>query len=359
MMKLVTVIGARPQFIKAAVVSRALLGYPRIKEFLIHTGQHYDENMSDIFFSDLNLRKPDINLGIHGGDNVSMISSMIQSLDRVYNEIQPHRILVYGDTNSTMAGALTAKMHHIPVTHVEAGMRNGDLAVPEELNRMVTDRVSDMLCCSTDSAMQNLAGEGYLRRNILLAKTGDVMYDAAVLFNQAACEREPDLLQDWMNNYILFTLHRAETVDNPDKLSSVFKAMDILSDKFPVLFPAHPRTRERIKQFGISINARMIEPKGYLDMLNLTRNCRMVITDSGGLQKEAYFFKKYSVVLRDVTEWKELQQAGYALVSGTDTANILRSVEDQIKKPVTFREHFFGDGDAGIKIANMLHNACV
>lgn len=353
-MKIVTVVGARPQFIKAAVVSKALTIHPEVTEILVHSGQHYDENMSGVFFGDLKLRQPDYRLDIQGNSNVSMVTSLVRGMDRILEEQKPDRMLVYGDTNTTMGAALSGKINGIPVAHVEAGMRHGDLSIPEELNRVIADRVSDLLFCSTPHARNNLEKEGYLLRKCRVEVPGDVMFDAAIMYARAAEGRPLPFSSQLKNNYILCTLHRAENVDDKEKLSALLSSLDALSENMHVVFPLHPRTRKSMEKFGLSTKLQIVEPQGYLDMINLVRHCRMVITDSGGLQKEAFLFKKYALVLRKFTEWQELADHGYVIVCDTDPDAIKKGFEIQMNKPLTFHEHFYGHGDAGVKIASVL-----
>lgn len=349
-MKYITVIGARPQFIKASVVINEILKRG-VKHVLIHTGQHFDSNMSDIFFEELGISKPDYNLGINGKSHGHMTGQMIASIEDILIAEKPSLLIVYGDTNSTLAAAIAASKLHIPICHIEAGLRSFNNRMPEEINRILTDRISTFLFCPTDEAVQNLANEGYNDIGCLIENVGDVMYDAAIHFKQKASFRTLPLDSD----YILCTLHRAENTDDSARLQNIIHSLNIINAKTPIICPLHPRTKNLIKKLSIEISFRIIEPVGYIDMLNLIDNCTFVMTDSGGLQKESYFFKKRCLVLRDETEWVELTNTGNNKLVGANSSHILSGYEDFITNPsLVDYEPFYGDGTAAEKIVAQL-----
>lgn len=355
-MKILTVIGARPQFVKAAVLSRAFSKIPDIQEVLAHTGQHYDDNMSAVFFRELSIEPPKINLGIREDDPVKMVSGMMEALAAEIKGESPDCVLVYGDTYSTLAGALAARFCNVPLAHVEAGLRNNRMEVPEEFNRVVTDRISKYLFCPTQIALENLKLEGFDKMDVSLQLSGDVMYDASLYFSGLDDARNPVEKVAAPDQYLLCTIHRAENTDDPERLRTFFKELDKLHSEIPVLLPLHPRTRKRMKEFGISSSVSIIDPVGYLDMMHLLKNCRLVITDSGGLQKEAYFHRKHVVVLREATEWKELTEHGYACLSGYAANSIYEAVQLMLMKKSEFLHKFYGDGKAGDRIAEFFKN---
>jgi UDP-GlcNAc3NAcA epimerase len=308
--KILTVVGARPQFIKAMPVSRAIAAQDALQEVMVHTGQHFDKGMSDIFFEQLGMRAPDHTLDIHGGTHGEMTGRMIIELERVILSEKPDAVLIYGDTNSTLAGAIAAAKLYIPIGHVEAGLRS-HRPMPEEINRVLADRVSRWLFCPTSAAVENLAREGAAAGIHLV---GDVMYDVAVLMRREAPGRSSILqrLGVLPGEFQLATLHRAENTDNRDALVRAVAYLDEAARETPVVLPLHPRTQAAATRFGIGFGAvQVIEPVGYIDMVALLSGCTRVLTDSGGLQKEAYFFRKPCVTLRDATEWVETIEAGW------------------------------------------------
>lgn len=355
MIKLLTVVGARPQFIKASVLSRAFAAYPDIVEVMVHTGQHFDENMSELFFRELNLRKPDYHLGVHELSAVAMTAKMMIGLDEILKKEQPDAVIVVGDTNSTLAGALAARQNGIRLAHIEAGMRNYSLEMPEELNRVLTDRISDWLFCPTARAVENLIEEGYQNFPVFIQNVGDVMYDAAIHFKPVA-EKESHILHRISSpDFLLCSFHRAGNVDDPVRLASIVNALNKLSESRPVVLPLHPRTRKRMQEANLHFRFDTFEPLGYLDMIQLLNRCSLVITDSGGLQKEAYFYKKNCVVLREDTEWVELVENGNNALSGTETSSILHQVERMLSAQTDFSNYYFGKGNAGTLIADSLY----
>jgi UDP-GlcNAc3NAcA epimerase len=341
MRKLLTVIGARPQFIKAAPLSRALQAQGQLREVIVHTGQHFDPGMSGVFFAELGLRQPDHNLKINGGSHGEMTGRMIVALEEVMQAERPSAVLVYGDTNSTLAGAIAAAKLFIPIAHVEAGLRSFR-PMQEEINRVVTDRVSRWLFCPTQTAVNNLAAEG-IRDGV--HAVGDVMYDATMAMIERARSGSSivERLDLKPGSYDVATVHRAENTESADALAQVIAYLVDAAREVPVVLPLHPRTRQAADRFRIDLSAlRVIEPVGFLDMTALLANCRRVLTDSGGLQKEAYFHRKPCVTLRDSTEWVETVEAGWnRLWRGPDYAP-RREIDA------------YGDGRASSRIAQIL-----
>jgi UDP-GlcNAc3NAcA epimerase len=369
MHKLVTIVGARPQFIKAAVVSRAIAEYnaaampaeSRICEVIVHSGQHYDINMSSVFFEEMQIPKPAHFLDVNGMSHGAMTGRMIETIESVLMQENPELVLVFGDTNTTLAGALAAVKLHIPVAHVEAGLRSFNRRMPEEINRLLTDHVAEILFCPTQQAVENLRLEGIgsdsrmTSRNHtpLVSMVGDVMLDAAMHYKKLARKPEFDLPE----SYVLATLHRAENTDAPGRLVSLIKGLEQVGKEIPVVVPVHPRTRKIMEESNMQPEPefiRLIEPVGYLSMIYLIEHCRLVMTDSGGLQKEAYFFKKPCVTLRDETEWVELVENGLNLIAGADTEKIYQCYREGIEKKINFELRLYGDGSAGNRIVRIL-----
>jgi UDP-GlcNAc3NAcA epimerase len=360
MQKIVTIVGARPQFIKASVVSRTLqlLAVP---EVIIHTGQHFDSNMSDIFFEEMQIPKPHYNLEINSLHHGAMTGRMLEKIENVLLDEKPDLVLVYGDTNSTLAGALAAKKIHIKVAHIEAGLRSFNQKMPEEINRILTDRISDLLFCPTSVAVNNLKKEGFETFDSRIIQVGDVMYDAA-LFYEKLSEKRSTIIADLNSNnekYILCTIHRQENTDDENSLKSIMDALNAINRKIKIIMPLHPRTKQIIKRVGIKINFKSIDPVGYFDMIQLIKNSSLVMTDSGGLQKEAYFYRKYCLTIRDQTEWIELVENGYNFLAHADTNQILNTFEKiQTLKKADFSKHLYGDGNAALKIVKNLKKYC-
>lgn len=353
-MKIVTVVGARPQFIKAAVVSRIIRAKNDIDEVLVHTGQHYDNNMSEIFFEEMCIPKPAYNLEVREALHGSMTGKMLQGIEEILTKENPQMILVYGDTNSTLAGALAASKLHIPVAHVEAGLRSYNMQMPEEINRILTDRISTHLFCPTQQAVKNLQQEGFAQTFHHVHLTGDVMYDASLFYFSRSTDAIIHQLKLASQKFILATIHRAENTDNIERLAAIVTALNLLHKQQNVIVPLHPRTRKLINQLSNKPAFTIIEPVGYLDMLQLLHHCALVITDSGGLQKESYFFKKFCVVLREQTEWTELCSDGFAELAGTDTKKIVDIANKFLQSSFVDKEGLYGDGRAGEKIVNIL-----
>ncbi|MCC7483958.1 MAG: UDP-N-acetylglucosamine 2-epimerase (non-hydrolyzing) [Burkholderiales bacterium] len=359
MKKVLSVVGARPQFVKAAMVSRALGATRGIAEVLVHTGQHYDRNMSAVFFRELGVPRPRLNLGIGSAAHGAQTGRMLEALERAMMRERPHRVLVYGDTNSTLAGALAAAKLRIPVAHVEAGLRSFDRSMPEEVNRVAADHVSDLLFAPTSAAVANLRGEGVAARRIML--TGDVMFDAALFYAERAERRSTALARLGLarGHYVLATVHRAGNTDEPRRLAAIFGALARLATECPVLVPVHPRTRAALARAGVreSPGLILVEPVGYLDMVMLEKNARLIATDSGGVQKEAYFHRVPCATLRERTEWVELVRAGWnRLVPPVSAARVhrdLRRMLTDFRRPAA-APGLYGAGDAARRIAAAL-----
>ena len=354
-MRVVSVVGARPQFIKAAPVGKALREAGHT-EVLVHTGQHYDDEMSAVFFRDLEIPEPDYNLGVGSGLHGWQTGQMLIRLEEVLLAQKPDWVLVYGDTNSTLAGALAACKLRIPLAHVEAGLRSFNREMPEEHNRVLTDHCSDLLFCPTQTAVDNLVREGITRGVHLV---GDTMYDAVLQFAEIARQRST-ILQDLglkPKGYLLATVHRPYNTDDPEHLRSILEAFVEIGEI--VVFPIHPRTRQRMAEFGLSNvkrktwNVKLIDPVGYLDMLVLEQQARLILTDSGGMQKEAYFFGVPCVTLRPETEWVETVEAGWNVVVGAERERIVEAVNGHVRPPAILPA-IFGDGQAARRIAKLI-----
>lgn len=351
-MKILTVLGARPQFIKASVVSHALQANERINEVLLHTGQHFDSNMSDVFFEQLGIPRPDIQLNISGGTHGAMTGRMLAEIEQAILSEKPDRVLVYGDTNSTLAGALSAVKLHIPVAHVEAGLRSFNMRMPEEINRIVTDQISDILFCPTHVAMENLEREGFKFKPVEMIRVGDVMQDAALFFGDRAL---PPPEFQVPANFALATLHRAENTDDSHRLSEIVAGLnEVHRSGIDVVLPLHPRTRQAISRSGVPLDVHVIEPVGYLEMLWLLQHCGLVLTDSGGVQKEAFFFGKPCITMRDQTEWVELLDAGANTLVGPDRAQIAHRAIRDFGRKIDDIHDLYGGGKASIRIAKAL-----
>ncbi len=356
-MKVVTVVGARPQFIKASALSREFRKHTDIEEIIIHTGQHFDDNMSDVFFREMDIPAPKYQLDIHSLGHGAMTGRMLEGIEEILVRERPDYTLVYGDTNSTLAGALAAKKLHIQVAHVEAGLRSFNMDMPEEINRIITDRISDILFCPTESAVQNLKKEGFEGFGIKVIRCGDIMYDAA-LFYKAKSDRESTILSQLGlsdGDYILATVHRQENTDQWHRLLDIVAALDQINEESPVVVPLHPRTRKLLEQAGVHVRFKVIDPVGYLDMIALTSHAALVLTDSGGLQKEAYFFGKYCVTMRDQTEWTELTDGGFNLLVGADKFKIYDAYQKYAGKVITEGRSLYGDGHTARTIADLLY----
>lgn len=351
-MKVVTIIGARPQFIKAATVSRAFKK-TGTTEIIVHTGQHFDENMSEVFFREMEIPTPHYNLEVSNLGHGAMTGRMLEKIEEVLLKEKPDYVLVYGDTNSTLAGALAAVKLHIPVAHVEAGLRSFDMQMPEEVNRILTDRISSVLFCPTQTAIDNLYREGYDSFQNKIVLTGDVMYDAVLFYREKAKQISTILTREDLlpGQFVLATIHRAENTNNLQRLQQICEALNEIHQHRKVVLPLHPRTKAYLQSNQIPLVVKVIEPVGYFDMLTLLENCSMVFTDSGGLQKEAYWFKKFCVTLRDQTEWIELSECGANRLTGARKDKILSAYKDFSSAVFAIDRPFYGDGTASQQIA--------
>ncbi len=357
-MNIVTVIGARPQFIKAAVLSRYLRDNPTlgIKETLVHTGQHYDANMSEVFFKEMDIPQPDINLHLGSGSHGKMTGAMLSGIEGLLLEKRPDALLVYGDTNSTLAGALAASKLLIPVIHVEAGLRSFMMVMPEEQNRRLTDHLSTYLFCPTQTAIKNLDAEGIIdcgddikptadKKRVCM--TGDIMYEASLYYRKHNNVKIDD------KDFILLTIHRQENTDNIERLNSIVKAINELNDE-RFVFPVHPRTRKILAQNNLNFGShvKLIDPIGYFEMIAYEENCKCVLTDSGGVQKEAFFFEKPCITMRDSTEWVELVESGWNTLAGADSKKIIETIKN-IRRPES-QELLYGKGNCAELICKEL-----
>lgn len=354
MKKILTIIGARPQFIKASVVSKAIQETNGLTEVLVHTGQHFDANMSDVFFEQLGIPRPDYQLNINSGSHGDMTGRMLIEIEKVLLKEQPDWVLVYGDTNSTLAGALAAAKLHIPVAHVEAGLRSFNMQMPEEINRILTDQISSVLFCPTDSAMANLEREGFNDKPIQVLQVGDVMQDSSMFFAERAVKGEA-LKAVPESNFIVATLHRAENTDDPVRLKAIVDALNYIHKNIlPVVLPLHPRTQKVVKSLGLQLEMLVLEPVGYLEMIWLLKHCNAVVSDSGGVQKEAFFFKKPCITMRDQTEWIELIESGANILVGSNEDQIIYGVKKMLATTGIKYMNLYGDGKAAKNIVEFL-----
>jgi UDP-GlcNAc3NAcA epimerase len=357
-MKIAAIVGARPQFIKAAMVSRALRECSDVQEVLIHTGQHYDDNMSQVFFEEMEIAEPEYNLGIGSGSHGRRTARMLEAIEEVLFQERPDRLVVYGDTNSTLAGALAAAKLHVPVAHVEAGLRSFNKRMAEELNRIMADHVSDLLFAPTEEAVKNLEREGIKGEAVHLV--GDVMYDAALCYGVKAQRISTVLQKHGLNSkdYILVTVHRAETTDDPRRLRTLTEGLSLVATQIPLVWPVHPRTKAALEKQGLfeplTRTVKLIDPVGYLDMVMLEKHARCIATDSGGVQKEAFFYRVPCVTLRHQTEWVELVQLGWnRLVPPDDPYHIADEVLKPFSNPVASPD-LYGGGRAADRIVKIL-----
>ena len=360
-MRILSVVGARPQFIKAAVLSRAIaafnergMSHRRIQEIMVHTGQHYDDNMSAVFFKELNIPSPGYDLGVGSGPHGQQTGRMLEGLERVMEQEQPDLVMVYGDTNSTLAGALAASKLKIPVAHVEAGLRSYNRAMPEEINRVVTDHLSALLFCPTDLAVKNLSCEGIV---LGVHRVGDVMYDS-LLYNLGQAERRADVLDELSlqpGQYGLATIHRAETTECSETITGMLSALGRLG--LPIVVPLHPRTRAVLEKAGLPQPPRgvhLVAPVSYLEMLRLERDARLILTDSGGVQKEAFLLGVPCVTLRNETEWVETVEAGWNCLAGTKPDAIVAAARTSLESRLPDPGKPYGDGHAAEAILSIM-----
>ncbi len=371
MIKIVTIIGARPQIIKAAALSRAIKENfsNEIKEVIVHTGQHYDENMSQIFFDELGIPTPHYNLGVGSGNHGAQTSKMIEGIEKILLDEKPDYLVVYGDTNSTLAGAIAASKLHIPIAHIEAGLRSFNKAMPEEINRICCDHCSTLLFSPTATGYDNLIKEGFNPKNKKpftidnpgIYHCGDVMYDNSLYFGSTVNSQQPTA----NSHYILCTIHRNNNTDEPERLNSIVRALLRLSKEKEIIIPLHPRTKKLLDvnlssethdEFVNNKNIRIIPPASFLEMIRLEKNADLVITDSGGVQKEAYFFKKPCIIIRSETEWKEIVECGAAIIADANEDKIIDAYYHFTEKEYHEYPEYFGDGKAAVFICNELIN---
>ena len=354
-MKILTIVGARPQFIKAAALSRVIAEEKDLEEVLVHTGQHFDQNMSQVFFDEMDIPVPDYNLNINSMGHGAMTGKMLEGIEKILEAEKPSIVLVYGDTNSTLAGALASKKMNIPVAHVEAGLRSFNMRMPEEVNRILTDRISDVLFCPGDEAIDNLKKEGFDHFDAKVFNVGDIMYDAVIHYRSQVKEKAKvtrGIVE--RGEFLLLTLHRQENTDDPKVLRELIKALNKLAKTNRIVFPVHPRTKKKLETVDLPLKVEMIEPVGYFDMLNLITHSKMVMTDSGGLQKEAYYLNKFCITLRPQTEWVELVDHGFNLVCGHNINQIEEAYEYFSSKTFDSSMHIYGDGSTGKSIIDHL-----
>jgi len=359
MIKIVTIVGARPQFIKAAAVSRVIRDeFPdSVNEVLVHTGQHFDENMSKVFFDELDIPEPKYNLEISGGQHGAMTGRMLESVEKVLFDEKPDWVVIYGDTNSTLAGALAAVKLHIPVAHVEAGLRSFNMRMPEEVNRIISDRIATLLFCPTETAVKNLEAEG-VTKGVL--NVGDVMFDVALHYKQQARQQSRVLEQVGLKGkaFVLATCHRAENTDDPQRLAQIVDALGAVAKRIAVVFPIHPRTRKLIAEQGLTEKLGEVfitDPIPFLDMVALEQAASLILTDSGGVQKEAYFYEVPCVTMRDETEWVETVDLGWNVLVGASTAGIVSAVERGLAgAPASNSASPYGSGESAQRIVKSL-----
>jgi UDP-GlcNAc3NAcA epimerase len=353
MRKIVSIVGARPQFIKAAILSRQfrLLG---VQESIIHTGQHFEANMSDIFFREMEIPKPAYQLDIHTLSHGAMTGRMLEGIEKALLVEKPDGVVLYGDTNSTLAGALAASKLRIPIVHVEAGLRSFEMTMPEEVNRVLTDRVSNILFCPTETAVNNLKREGFDHMPARIFNSGDVMYDAALYYEDKALLKSDILRRIGTKKFVLATIHREENADSPEKLRSIITGLNEIHKQVPVVVPLHPRTRNILAQQYILPNFMIIDPVGYFDMIILLKNAELVITDSGGVQKEAFFFGKHCITLREQTEWVELVEKGLNMLVGSDSRRLISAFNYFSAQESDFSTNLYGNGHAAKTMAEII-----
>lgn len=353
-MKILTIVGARPQFVKAATISRAVSKEADVHEIIVHTGQHFDTNMSEVFFREMDIPKPAYNLGISSMSHGAMTGKMLEGIEELILKEKPDVLLVYGDTNSTLAGALAARKIHVPVGHVEAGLRSFNMEMPEEVNRILTDRISNFLYCPTDSAVANLKREGFESFDAEVVRTGDVMLDAALFYAEQSAGKSSYREKIPEGDFALCTLHRAENTDHKPRLEEIVKGLNAIHRDIPVILPLHPRTKKMLAHHVLKLEVEIIDPVGYFDMIELLKGAAVVLTDSGGLQKEAFFFKTPCVTMRDQTEWVELVDHGFNVLANSDAGDILEKCTTMRSKNLNFDIDLYGNGHAAEEILTHL-----
>jgi UDP-GlcNAc3NAcA epimerase len=374
MIKILTIIGARPQIIKAAAISRVISTHfaSQIQELIVHTGQHYDENMSEVFFTELGIPKPYYNLNVGSSSHAVQTAAIMQGIESIIQDENPHGVIIYGDTNSTIAAALAAVKIHIPIFHIEAGLRSYNKSMPEEVNRVLSDHISTLLFCPTNTAVKNLVKEGFSTENFSppsidnphVYQCGDIMYDNS-LFYAALSDEKSTVLNDEKSKFILVTIHRDSNTDSKSRLTGIFEALLYIQHVtgYKIILPIHPRTKKMMQvnlepgilnEIEVNTSFKLIPPAGFLDIIALEKNAELIITDSGGLQKEAYFFKKPCVILRSETEWVEIVENGNALIADADKDQIVSASNSLLSQKEYTYPLFFGDGNASYFIVDKI-----
>lgn len=357
-MKILSILGARPQFIKAAALERLIYEKykDKIESVLVHTGQHFDSNMSDVFFNEMEIPKPKYNLSINNLSHGSMTGRMIEEIENILFQEKPDWVIIYGDTNSTLAGAIAAKKINIKIAHIEAGMRNYDETVPEEVNRIVADRVSDVLFCFTNAAKENLVKEGYLNLKKDLLVSGDIMLDSFNYFSNRNNSQLEEKYEDILNEkFVYSTIHRAVNTDDPERLKNIIKGLNEINKKYKVYLPLHPRTRKKIEELkDVEIKFKISDPVGYAESNFLLNKCSLVVTDSGGLQREAYFGKKKCMLLLEKSTWRELEENKKLMCVNPKNDSIIDGFNYLLDRDIDFSEKFFGDGNCAKFVADYL-----
>ena len=374
MIKILTIIGARPQIIKAAAISRVIKTHfaSQIQELIVHTGQHYDENMSEVFFTELGIPEPYYNLNVGSSSHAVQTAAIMQGIESIIQDENPHGVIIYGDTNSTIAAALAAVKIHIPIFHIEAGLRSYNKSMPEEVNRVLSDHISTLLFCPTNTAVKNLVKEGFSTDNFShpsidnphVYQCGDIMYDNS-LFYAALSDEKSTVLNDEKSKFILVTIHRDSNTDSKSRLTGIFEALLYIQHVtgYKIILPIHPRTKKMMQlnldqdilnEIEVNASFKLIPPAGFLDIIALEKNAELIITDSGGLQKEAYFFKKPCVILRSETEWVEIVENGNALIADADKNQIVSASNSLLSQKEYTYPLFFGDGNASYFIVDKI-----
>lgn len=357
MKKIVTILGARPQFVKAAVLSRVIAKYQKIEEVIVHTGQHFDANMSEVFFNEMGIPAPKYNLDVNGVGHGAMTGQMLEKIENILLDEQPNAVVVFGDTNSTLAGALAAQKLQIKVIHIEAGLRSFNMEMPEEVNRILTDRISSLLICPTTTAIKNLENEGFENLPIQIENFGDIMKDAVSYYSEFSQEKSEIIKELGLseNDFVLATIHRQENTDNLEKLKGIFEGLSEIHKSKQVVIPIHPRTKNILDKHNLQFPLTFIEPVGYFDMLELLKKSSLVVTDSGGLQKEAYFNKKYCIVAREQTEWVELIENNFAVLVGANQVKMQEAFQKFSRAKHDFSMNLYGS-EVGEKIHKSILN---